>query len=84
MDSVCGILFVVVCGVAVAVGGWWYCGFVCGVGVGGCVVLILILILMLVVFWGCKLVKFVWCYVSLIFQIWLKSLFLPVQPAKPD
>ena len=73
------------------VGGWWYCGFVCGVGVGvgvgvggvgvgGCVVLIL----MLVVFWCCKLVIFVWCYVSLIFQIWLKSLFLPVQPAKPD
>ena len=72
LDSVCGILFVVVCGVAV--GGWWYCGFVFSVGVGGCVVLIL----MLVVFWCCK------HYVSLIFQIWLKSLFLLVQLAKPD
>jgi hypothetical protein len=63
LDSVGGILFVVVYGVvvAVAIGGWWYCGFVCGVcvGVGGCVVLIL----KLVVFWCCNiwLVVFYFC-----------------------
>ena len=53
LDSVGGILFVVVYGVvvAVAIGGWWYCGFVCGVCVGGCVVLIL----KLVVFWCCNI-----------------------------
>ena len=60
LDSVGGILFVVVYGVvvAVAIGGWWYCGFVCGVGVAlGGLRVIKIKILMFVVFWCCKLVN---------------------------
>ena len=66
------------------VGGWWYCGFVCGVGVGvggvgGCVVLIL----MLVVFWCCKLVNCNICLVLCEFDFSnLVKISFPTRPTR--